>query len=1131
MPEWPAVEDAQAREAALDVRRSFIVQAPAGSGKTGLLIQRYLALLATVEAPEEVVAITFTRKAAGEMRERVLAALSGGQDDAAPADAHARRTWGLARAVRDRDARLGWGIAASPGRLAIQTIDAFCLALVRRMPVLSGFGAGFATVEDATPHYREAARRTLASAQGRDATADQVGRVLRHLDNDVQVAESLVAGMLERRDQWLRPVVQHGSYRPNRERLEAGLRATIVDALEGLVELVPATVAVTLPALARHAARNLAQGGGADTPVTVLADLEALPGSTLDDLPRWRAVAELLLTASDGVRKAVDQRVGFPPGRTTAEKAQCKQWKQRMSALLEEVAAHPGFVGALALVRRLPPPCYSDRQWEVVGALTTLLPLAVAHLHLVFRARGEADFTAVSQAALRALGGPGEPTDLALALDHRIRHVLVDEFQDTSQSQYELLERLTAGWQPDDGRTLFLVGDPMQSIYRFRQAEVALYLRARREGVGSVRLDPLQLSVNFRSQGGIVRWVNDAFRALLPEVEDLESGAVSFSPSAAVLPELPGPAVSVHALAGRDALGEADRVVALVRDALSSGQSVAVLVRSRRHLAEIVPRLKDSGLRPQAIEIEQLGHRPVVQDLQALTHALLHPADRIAWLAVLRAPWCGLTLADLDALAGADRAACLWEAMQRDDVLARMTPDGRLRLSRVAEVFAAAFRERRRGSLRRWIEGAWLALGGPATVRDASDLDDARVFLDLLDALDTGGDLEDFEVLAERVARLFAQPDAAASEALQVMTIHKAKGLEFDVVVLPGLGARPRNEPERLLLWMERPRRHRGADLLLAPIRERGSDGEAPLYAYLARLEKEKARHEDGRLLYVAATRARLRLHLVGHAEMRAEGPAPARHSLLEQLWPVVAAVFHEAATATAVAADAEAGAASHPPVTLRRFPVDWRPPAPPDGIATPPGRQARAAGSGDIEFSWASETARHVGTVVHGVLQTIAEEGLEHWSAQRVEASREVLARDLRVLGVPEPEIGAALARARAALHGALEDPRGRWILSPHTDARCELRLTGVDGDEILDIAVDRTFVDGDGVRWIVDYKTGVHEGGDAEAFLDREVERYRAQLERYARLLASLDARPVRLGLYFPLMRGWRAWAPGSG
>jgi len=121
--------------------------------------------------------------------------------------------------------------------------------------------------------------------------------------------------------------------------------------------------------------------------------------------------------------------------------------------------------------------------------------------------RGEADFTEIAQGAVRALGTAEAPTDLLLSMDASVRHILVDEFQDTSFSQWELLVLLTSGWQPNDGRTLFLVGDPMQSIYRFRDAQVALFLKAQSEGLGSVQLEPLTLTTNFRSHAGLVDWV------------------------------------------------------------------------------------------------------------------------------------------------------------------------------------------------------------------------------------------------------------------------------------------------------------------------------------------------------------------------------------------------------------------------------------------------------------------------------------------------------------------------------------------------------------------------------------------------------------------------------------------------
>jgi ATP-dependent exoDNAse (exonuclease V) beta subunit len=1114
--------DLAARRDALDPARSFIVQAPAGSGKTGLLIQRYLGLLAAVEHPEEIVAITFTRKAAGEMRERVLAALLDARARKAPGTEHENTTLGLAAAALARDAAGAWGITDNPARLRIQTIDSLCAALTRQMPMLSRFGAQPESIEDAAELYVEAARATIELVEGDDATARDVEQVLAHLDNDVGRVETLLADMLRRRDHWLRHV--HGR---ERDELEAALRNARRDALGRLRERLPAELEPELKAIADFAFGHLDRGGF---------------GGEIDD---WALLARVLLTGDDGWRQRLTKSEGFPAGKPA------QPWKERAQALIGALRPHDAFRAALADTRRLPPERYSDEQWGVLGAITRLLPLAAAQLKLVFQARGQVDFTEVAQRAVFALGGVGQPSDLALTLDYRVRHLLVDEFQDTSISQFELIARLTAGWEPGDGRTVFAVGDPMQSIYRFREAEVGLFLRARAAGIAGIALEPVALSANFRSQAGIVEWVNATFSSVMPAREDVGTGSVPYTASSATRDALPGAAVTVHPFFNDDRAGEAARVVDLVKDAVREDRegTVAILVRNRGGLRDIVPKLKAAGLRFRAIEIEPLGHRPVVQDLLALTRALSHPADRLAWLAALRAPWCGLTLADLERLAGGDAQRPVWELMNDNARVEALSADGRERLERVRDVLQAALGDRCRGSLRARVAGAWFALSGPACVDDATDLEDAEIYFDHLEACEEAGEIADPAAFEDGLAELYALPDLQAGEQLQIMTIHKAKGLEFDTVIVPGLGRPPRADDARLLQWMEQPRilpplapgervGARGeADLLLAPIRETGAE-EDPIYRWLRQLEDEKERLESGRLLYVAATRAKRRLHLLGDAGLKTDDGgvpslrAPGERTLLRQLWPLVGSVYEAAAARHAASGQAPADgdeAKNAIDQSLRRIASGWQPPAPPPRVGwTPPGEPARARD--EIEFSWVGETARHIGNVVHRWLQRIAGDGLAGWDAKRVRALGMTFSDELVACGLPSDAVEAAAGRVAAILEQTLADERGRWLLGAHAQAESELRLTGVLAGEIVDVALDRTFVDEHGARWIVDYKTGGHEGGDIDAFLDRERDRYRPQLERYAAIMRALDARPLRLGLYFPLLNGWREWAPDS-
>ncbi len=1086
----PEIRDAAQRVRALDPTRSFIVQAPAGSGKTELLIQRYLALLARVEQPESAVAITFTRKAAGEMRRRVLDALSGAAAPE-PSAPHEAATWRLARAVRERETALRWDLAGNPSRLAIRTIDALCDSLVRRMPWLSRLGAAPEIVEDARALYRDAARRTIDLVE--DSThGPGLARVLIHLDNDYSALADFLAAMLARRDQWLRHLAGVADAAAARPILECAMQGVIQEALEAVSLAAPDFLAGELAPLARHAAGNV----DADHPIAACAGLKGLP----NELATWLGVAELLLTQDGTWRKRADKRLGLPPN--------SREPKRQFDELLGALGPHEEFRVRLKALRSLPPPVFDAGQWEALEALIPALKLAAAELRMVFGERGQADFTEIALAASTALGREDDPTDLALALDYRIQHLLVDEFQDTSVTQFELVEKLIAGWEPGDGRTLFLVGDPMQSIFRFREAEVGLFLKAARKGIGGVRLEPLQLETNFRSEQGIVGWVNDVFPEVLAGAEDIATGAVRFAPSTAEKAAGSGAAVSVHPFFDKDDEAEAARVVEIVRGQ-TPGTKIAILYRSRTHLPSILRALRRAGLRYRAVEIDELGDVAITQDLLALTRALLHPADRVAWLAILRAPWCGLTLADLHVLASGAPKDAVWDLLHDASRVGRLSEDGQARLERVRTVLESAVL--RRGSrLRPWIEGCWTALGGPACASEPGESENAMAFLDLLETLDDGGDIG-IGALDGEVGRLFAAPDPDADDSLQVMSIHKAKGLEFDVVIVPGLGRTVKTDDPQLLAWLERP-----GELLLAPVKAAGAERDQ-LCEYVKSIERQKGANEEARLLYVAATRAKRQLHLLGAAAHARSGLKAG--GLLKLLWKAVEGDFARAAQALPAESGQEAARIRIPPAPLRRLPSGWSLPAPPPSALAAETPLALPAEESPT-FEWVGDTLRHIGTVVHRVMAQIAREGAGAWQRSQGPA----IEAALRALGVPAPEIGEAAATVRRAVSTTLADERGRWILdSSHAEAQSEYALAGVIDGRLRAIRVDRTFVDREGVRWIVDFKTSQHSGGDREGFLERERERYLGQMAMYRTLFSRFDRRPIRMGLYFPLLAGW--------
>ncbi len=1095
--------DARERAQALDVTRSFIVQAPAGSGKTELLIQRYLALLAQVDLPEQIVAITFTRKAAAEMRRRVLTALERAATNAMPVEPHRAKTHALAGAALERARVLSWGLDLQPQRLRIDTLDAMNAWLAQQLSVLAGGAAGADVIDNPLNCYRLAVQRTLEAIDEDGDLATALQTLLRGLDNDASRLERVLLELLPKRDQWL-PYLVADADSALRHVLEAAVERLVEESLADVAaRLTPPARAVILPAL-RHVAAHATDAAMADaTKVWLEQDAALEPQARM--LEAWRALAELLLTRKGTWRRTLYKKHGFG-----SEHAQVTA---RLKSFLADHENDAELAAAIDAIRGLPDAAYGEHDWTLLVSLKRALIHLAAELKLVFAQRHVVDFVELALGAQQALGGIEEPSELLLALDRRIQHLLVDEFQDTSHTQLRLLTLLTAGWQRSDGRTLFMVGDPMQSIYRFRQADMSLFLKTKSRGLGTVHCEPLLLESNFRSAPAVVSWVNDTFAAMFPPEDDIGAGAARFHACQASRTEQPEHGVFRHALRTSEPAAEIDTVVEILRRELAErpSSSVAVLVRSRSHLAGLQEALRASGLAAHAVELEAPRQRQVIQDLLGLTRAMTHLADRIAWLGVLRAPWCGLTWEDLERLSAAGAERTVWDLMHDDSVTATLSTDGHERLFTVRSILAAAFDDRAAQPFERWIERTWLALGGAATLETAEDGVAVERYFVVLAGLVEDSDLDDPVALEESFAEPHGHGEPPREAGIEIMTIHRAKGLEFDTVILLGLARRLPAEQARALYWLERTADNGSEDLLLAPMSP--VDGSTNgLADFIKRAEGLRDRAETMRLLYVATTRARDRLHLI--ARLNAAAARPTARSLLEFLWPQFEALF--------------SAPAEHPQSTtiepeafvpkLRRVRQVSRPVA---------GRLANDTAVSRPEFLWAGHAAAQVGTVVHAVLQDIGKGDLSRWSCERIRERRMRYTRALALLGVDEDALAASTARVVEALCAVLEDPQGRWLLKPRAISESELPLTLVGQHGLEHVRIDRTFVDDDDVRWIVDFKTSAHEGGDPGAFLDSEVERYEAQLSRYASAMARMDARAIRLGLYFPLLQAFRSWS----
>lgn len=1087
-PSQLAARDAEARERALDPRASILLQAPAGSGKTTVLTQRFLRLLGEVDEPEQILAITFTRKAAAEMRERVFRALRG---DIQGASAQAQRTRQLAETALARSRALGWAVEHSPGRLRIQTIDSLNRWLAARLPIAARAAGELSIIERPLSLYHLAARRTLLDAESDETLLPHVERLFDRLDNDFSRLERLLTGMLQARSHWLPHLVEKQDAELQ-ARVEESLQAIVGERLTAAVRLFPRTLIETGVALAQRGAVNRSQeGGGNDGPWQVW--LESEPVTATLSLRQWQGLCQLVLTEAQTWRSALTKREGFP---TTDKplKAAALQW-------IADVRAVPGAHEMLTELATLPDTKLSADDAVALGSLARLLKLAAAELEVVFQEAERVDYPYVAAAARRSLAERGAPTDLALRLGAEIRHILVDEFQDTSIEQVALLESLTAGWDDGDGRTLFMVGDPMQSIYQFREAEVGLFLRTRERGLGSLRLTSLTLTRNFRSSPRLVEWTNAVFPRVFPALDDPRSGAVRYLESVPGREEsMPG-MVQLHRTPEADPQAEAGSIAKLIARLrlIEPKASIAVLVAARAHAAPIVAALQAAQVAVSGVDLVSLAELSVTRDLVALTRALDHLADRTAWLAVLRAPWCGLSLSDLTALLADAPLATVWECLSDGERISRLKVDARRRLLRTREVLEAALIERDRQDLAQWVEQTWLRIGGPAACGGDEDLEHARAFFDALARWSTEPDWTGPLSLETRLSELFAVHSAAPADAVQIMTIHRAKGLEFDAVMIPALGRRMRGTPEPLLRWLELPREPDGSDLLMAAIPETARRGMEPLNEYLKTLQARRAAHERARLLYVAATRARSELHLFGELPEATEPdgePEPVSGTLLATLWPAVATLFPREVDVNA----APTPQAAPPSVRFERLPADWQAPAIPPGPRAEEIDIASYDADEEGDSSWSTEPERCVARLVR--------EQLCHFSRLGKLPERpslDELREKLRRVGLDDSDLEPCLVRAQAVLLACLADRHLQWMFSPgHRQVSSPLPLTGMHHGQLTSVAIDRSFVDAEGIRWVIDFSL---------------VEVRGALLEKYVSLARHLGAEPVRAASYFPL------------
>ncbi|MGX5202401.1 UvrD-helicase domain-containing protein [Aliikangiella sp. IMCC44632] len=1157
------VSDQSVRDELLNPFESFIVQAPAGSGKTELLTQRILALLAVVEKPENILAITFTRKAAAEMRNRVVSALQLGQQPQ-PSASHEKKRWDLAQKVIQRDTALGWNLLENSSRLNITTIDSLSSSLSNALPLLSQTGVLPKVEENAQSYYLQAAQALIESVAEDNEYSSHILTLLQHKDNNVSQVIELVAQMLAKRLQWIGSVTRHSRQFDSASLIES-FEVIMTEKLQKAYAVIPTDILCELPELLNQASEVLVKKGAQNKVyICQLEPQAAIKFPQVADLPTWKAIAELFLKAAKKpeVYTSFNVKNGFPTAKDASNVIEEERFSKNKSQVLliaEQLKTMPEVVDLLDQIRQLPDDVERSFTQEALHAAVALLPIAVGHLKLIFKQYNLVDFSELAIASLNALGHADSPSDLALVLDHRLEHILIDEFQDTSTPQIELIKMLTAGWDDSLQRSLFLVGDPMQSIYRFRDANVSLFMQIREQGLEQIKILPRNLEVNFRSNFKIVNWVNQQFSQLMPELEDLTYSAVSYAPSVAFHQQDVGAKVETYLTIDAESHWlQAEKILEIVKSHLASNakrdkpQTLAILARGRGHLVEIIELLNQHSIVYQAVEIDRLSQKMVVKDITNLAFALCDDYDQLSWVSCMRSPWFGLSLNDIRLIM--TTSDNVQPMLQRIKAASNnISTLGQERCQRILPLLEAARQQKGKKPFKKWLFGCFKALGGMYQLDYSSEQADLIVCVEKLATLQQGGELGDRKKVNEAIERLFAAPNPLADAQIQVMTIHKSKGLEFDTVILPRLDAMKPGGDSSLLKWTEVVDEQGDAHNLLAISRETGQNND-PVYQFISFLDSKKSFYEDQRVLYVAATRAKQNLILLGNLKQdlkKGEIKTPPSGSFLNMLWPGIKdnySVILAKSEAALEQHNLHPSKAQYDSRQIKRVNLECAAKLPknvrttnclealnshPDVPLEPQqrdlfaahtigaGANAAMAQSQATEFAVTSDIAVAIGTVMHRQLQWISENYQPNFKLPPnwPELTRTQLV-SLLAFSLPE-ELQNAIDAVVKGVTMTLEDPLGKMIVGPNDDAASELVLhKKIEDGGVLTRIIDRTFIK-DEVRWIVDYKSSTPEKGESLAqFLQREKQVYFVQLSDYFRMFSQLEKRPIRCGLYFPLL-----------
>jgi ATP-dependent helicase/nuclease subunit A len=1051
--------DSFERQKALNPEQSFIVQAPAGSGKTELLTQRYLALLAKVEDPQGILALTFTKKAAQEMRHRILEALQDAASDRPIKGEHQNQTRKLAKQALIQNENHQWGILTKPQQLRITTFDAFCLELYQALPQPD---------ETRIPNisnypdlcYHKATQQWFNWCREQENLQDALKHLLQQMDYKPNKLFIQLQGLLKTRDQWLSALgIQSQGSKADHQALFAHI---ISEYYASWSQHLPTKIQDNLIELCQKMANirpdrypNLGKWQH-------FADISHL---------QVQELASLLLNSQDEFRSLWNHHVGLQT--QFCPKPELKELQAQSQELLQELGNFPEFKALLIRLPQLPDPKNPSINWKLLQAYYRLLPLLIAHLHLEFSQQGHCDFIYIAQQALFAL----QESDLSLQMDQQLQHLLVDEFQDTSELQQQLLEQLTLDWEQSLEKTIFLVGDPMQSIYRFRAAKVSIFLQVQQQGLGLIKMQKLQLKQNFRSAPELVENLNQLCQNIFPQQENIDLGAVGFHPAHPGLSTQIGAQISAEFF--QNTAEQTQKIIDILNLAeTEKPKTMAILVRNRRQIAPIIQALEAHDKPYQGLDLKPIRQQWVVRDMWTITKLLLNPGHRSNELACFRSPFIGLNIEDLHQLANIETKKSLIPIIKDPLNLQNLSLENQTRLMHFSKIFEKANQCLQQIPFQEALYQMFLDLQIHLIYPSTADQAMMETFFQILEQFSQYHAWPNWMMIEDYLNHFFISNHQGMN--LQIMTMHKSKGLEFDWVIIPNMGDGQRPIQTKALMWVKTQK-----DTLFFP----HDPHQSPNSQFYRLREQEQESFETQRLAYVAFTRAKNRLYLL---DDKIKPEKASFRSLFPENFFQVAQVY---------LTENNKLEKDHQAFCIKRIPIDIY-----QKTDITPKKPSYKPGSNFTN----AYTGKQFGVITHKMLQWIC----QHHPETFEQIPWQLAKNHLKRYQLPS----SLLTQIKDCLKGFWHCPIGTWIREVHEFEANELPLLIKDQEITRQLILDRSFIHAS-KRWIIDFKTG-HQDPILHP-------KYQEQLNRYAHHMQELSSDyPVHCGLYYLGSFTWDSW-----